>query len=91
MFRDIFSTRLLIVGIVFFALVAAGTQLYSWHVRRTTEAELERHDQFLQGLENKNEIRPAQAVNVPTKNEIPGIVNTPDENTDTDKSVETGA
>ena len=62
MFRDIFPTRLLIVGLVFFALVAVGTQLYSWGVRRTTEAELERHDQFLQGLENNNETRPVQRV-----------------------------
>ena len=77
MFRDIFSTRLLIVGFVFFALVAVGAQLYSWYVRRTTEAVLERHDQFLQELENKNEIRPVQAVNLPTENKTLG--ETPEE------------
>ena len=90
MFRGIFSTRLLIVGIVFFALVAASTQLYSWYVKHTTEAELERHDQFLQGLENRNEIRPVQAVqavNLPTENETLG--ETPEEIDDLQVSEDT--
>ncbi len=72
MFRAISPSRLLIIGLVFFALVAAGTQLYSWYVKRTTEAALERHDRFLHGLAKKNETRPVEAVNLPTENETPG-------------------
>ncbi len=36
MFRDILSSRSIIFGLVFFVLIVAGTQFYSWHVRRTS-------------------------------------------------------
>ena len=91
MFRNIFLTRLLIVSLVFFTLIAVGTQLYSWHVRSTTEAELERHNQSLQGLENNNETRPAETVDVLTENETPGLVNTLDENAETPMPEDTEA
>ena len=86
MLRDLLSSRAILAGLVFVVVVVAGTQLYSWHVRRTSEAELERHDRLLQELKKQNEARPAQAVNVPTDTETPGFVNT-----DTPRSHETEA
>ena len=60
MFRDIFSSsRALLVGFVFFVLVVGGSLLYSWHVHRTTDAELARTDAVLQHV-NRNETRAAE-------------------------------
>ena len=39
MFRDLLSSRLIQVGLVFFVLVVGGSLLYSWQTDRTTEAE----------------------------------------------------
>ncbi len=72
MFKDLLSSRWIQGGLVFFVVVLSGSLLYSWHVRRTTEAELERHAQFLQGPENKNWTSSVQSVNVPTENETLG-------------------
>ena len=69
MFRDIFSSRRLIAGIVFFVVVVIGTQLYSRHVRRTTQAELARTEQRIQRLQNKNETRTAQDIGAPIDTE----------------------
>ena len=91
MLRDVFSSRGILAGLVFVIVAVTGTQLYSWHVRRTTEAESERHDRFLQRLKQKNEAHPAEALNVLTDTETPGFVDTPDENTDTQMSDETEA
>ena len=91
MLRDLLSSRWFQGGFAFFVLVVGSSLLYSWHVQRTTEAELARHDRFTQGLEKPSDARPAQEVNVPTENETPGLVNTPDENTDTQMSDETEA
>ena len=44
---------------------------------------------FLQGLEKPSETRPAEKVNDPTQNETSGLVNTPDETTDTPMPNET--
>ena len=82
MLRDLLSSRWLQFGLVFFVLVIGGSLLYSWHTLRTTESDLERHDQLAQGIK-QNETHPAETVNVPTETETPGFVNTPDENTDT--------
>ena len=91
MFRDLLSSRWFQGGFAFFLLCVCGSLLYSWHVQRTTEAEFARHDRFRQGLEKPSDARPAEAVNVPTGNETPGLVNTPDENTDTQMSDATEA
>lgn len=72
MLGDLLSSRWFQGGLIFFLLVIGGSLLYSWHVRRTTEAELERHAQFLQGPENKNWTSSVQSVNVPTENETLG-------------------
>ncbi len=82
MLRDLLSSRWLQFGLVFFVLVIGGSLLYSWHTLRTTESDLERHDQLAQGIK-QNEAHPAEKVNVPTQTETPGLVDTPDENTDT--------
>ena len=83
MLRDLLSSRWFQGGFAFFVLVVGGSLLYSWHVQRTTEAEFARHDRFRQGLEKPSDARPAEEVNVPTDNETPGLVNTPDETTET--------
>ena len=89
MLRALLSSRAILAGLVFVVVVVAGTQLYSWHVRRTSEAERQRSDQFLQGLEKKNETRTETPATQPLDIDTPGFVNTPDENTDTPTSDET--
>ncbi len=91
MFRDILFSRGLIAGLVFFVLSVSGSLFYDWHVRRINEAELQRHDQFLRGLETQHTTRPTETVDVPTDTELSGSVSTPDENTDTSISDETEA
>ncbi|MCG9133829.1 hypothetical protein J5I95_19340 [Candidatus Poribacteria bacterium] len=89
MLGDLLSSRMIQTGLVFFLLIVGGSLLYSWHVRRTTDAELARHNRFRQGLQNQKETRTAEKVNVPIENETPGLVNTSDESTDTSLSDET--
>ena len=91
MFYNIFSMRAIQVGVAFFVLVVGGSLLYSWHIRRTTESYRARHDQLTRRLEKPSGTRTAEMVNVPTENEIPGLVDTPDETTDTPMSEETEA
>ena len=82
MFHDLLSSRWFQGGFALFVLCVCGSLLYSWHVKRTTESEMARHDRLL-GLQKQKETRTAEAVNDPTEKETPGLVNTPDENTDT--------
>lgn len=68
MLRDIFSSfssRVILIGIIFFGMVVGGTQLYYWHVRRTGEAELERTRQMVRTLEETEKKRPATNADVP--------------------------
>lgn len=60
MFRNILSSRGLIVGMVFFVVSVGGSLLYSWHVWRDSTAEMERTNQFLQQLKDKKETRTTQ-------------------------------
>lgn len=60
MFRNILSSRAIFAGLVFFVLVVGGSLLYSWHVHRTTEAEVAETQRKVQPLENKNETRSAE-------------------------------
>ena len=86
MFRDLLSNRLIQAGVAFFVLCVGGSLLYSWHAQRTTEAEFGPIPQGVESLENK------QATNAaPVDFQTEGIVNTPDENTDTPMSDETEA
>ena len=60
MFRDILSgSRALFIGLVFFVIVVGGSLFYSWHVDRTTDAELAETPHKVQPLGNKNEPRTA--------------------------------
>lgn len=88
MLRDLLSSRWFQGGFAFFVLCVGGSLLYNWHLQRTTESDMERHDRLLQGIK-QNATRPAEKVNDPTQNETSGLVNTPDENTDTQMSDET--
>ena len=87
MFRDILSSRGIIIGFVFFVMVVNGSLIYSWHVRRASEAEFQRGDRFLPGVESKP--RSTEAVDVPTETESADFVDTPDENTEPTVSDET--
>lgn len=91
MLRDILSSRGLIAGVVFFVLIVSGSVLYYLHVRRVSEAALQRSERFLREREKYNETHTAEAVNLPRDTETPGFVSTPDENTDTQVSDETKA
>ena len=56
MFRDILSSsRVIFIGLVFFVLVVGGSLLYSWHVHRTTDAELAETQRKVQPLKNDKE------------------------------------
>ncbi|MDD9975051.1 MAG: hypothetical protein OXU27_13645 [Candidatus Poribacteria bacterium] len=58
MFRDILSgSRAIFIGVVFFVLVVGGSLLYSWHVHRTTDAELAETRRKVQPLKNDKEAR----------------------------------
>ena len=55
MFRDLLSNRFIQAGLVFCVLIVGGSQLYYWHVRRTSEVALEQHDRFLREYEKQIE------------------------------------
>lgn len=61
MLRDLLTSRAILAGLAFFVLVVVGTELYSWHVRRTGAAELQRTIQALQALKNRNAAYTSQA------------------------------
>lgn len=88
MFRVILSSRSIITGLVFFVLIVGGSLLYSWHVRRTSESDMERHDRFLRGREKQNATRPIESVRVQSPNETTTVVETP---TEPDASIATDA
>ena len=56
MFRNILSSRLIQVGLVFFVVIVGGSLLYSWQIHRTTDAEVARTDGVLQDV-NRDEPR----------------------------------
>ena len=91
MFRDVLSNRGLIAGLVVFVLIVSGSLLYSWHVRRASEAEFQRGDRFLQGLEKKSETRTETPATQPVEIETPDFVSTPEEHRETPMSDETKA
>lgn len=77
MLRDLLSSRMIQTGLVFFVIVVGGSLLYSWHVQRTTESDMARHDPLLLGHEKQNETRPAEAVNDPREKQTP-VTQVPD-------------
>lgn len=52
MFKYLFSDRLFICALVFFVLTVGSSLLYSWQVRHTGKADLERTQQALRSLED---------------------------------------
>ena len=77
MFRDILSSRGIIFGFVFFVVIVGSTQLYSWHVRRRSQEELERTNRTVQMLENKKDTRTGEDAGVPVDIEALGELDTP--------------
>ncbi len=65
MFRDLLSSRAILIGVVFFIGVVGSSLLYSWHVRRGSEAELARTKQAVQHLANKTGTRGGEDLGVP--------------------------
>ena len=56
MFRDRLSgSRSILIGLVFFVLVVGGSLLHSWHVHRTTDAEVAETHRKIQPLKNDKE------------------------------------
>ena len=86
MLRDLLSSRWFQGGFAFFILCVGGSLLYSWNVQRTTEAEFGERPLAVESLENKPEIN-----TVPVDFQTEGVVNTPEENTDTPISESTEA
>ena len=61
MFRDILlGSRAIFIGLVFFIVVVGGSLLYSWHVHRTTDAELAETRRKVQPLKNDKAAHTAQ-------------------------------
>ena len=87
MLRDLLSSRMIQVGLVFCVLVVGGSLLYSWHIQRSTASKMARYDRFLQGPEKQNATRLAPAVNVPT--ETHAFENTLEENEEPQMSGDT--
>lgn len=84
MFRDLLSSRAILAGLAFFVLIVGGSLLHSWHVERTTAAELQQTIQALQALKNQNKAYNSQKSDALTKHNTPRtLVHTDDQNTDT--------
>ncbi len=59
MLRALLSSKLIQVGLVCFVLIVGGSLLYSWHVRRSIEADEARTQQIVKQRENKHEAHTA--------------------------------
>lgn len=59
MLPNLLSNRAILAGLVFFVLFVGGSSLYSWHVHRTTQAELAETQRKVQPLKNMNELHTA--------------------------------
>ncbi|MCY3550371.1 MAG: hypothetical protein OXH39_07905 [Candidatus Poribacteria bacterium] len=76
MLGNLISNRGILAGLVFFLVVVGSSLLYSWHVHRTTKAELEQTTRAVQTLENKNEAPAEQDVGIPIDIETLGTSET---------------
>ena len=59
MLRELFSSRLILAGLVILFVVAGACWFYSWHVQRTVDAELAKTDVMLHSPKNDGETRDA--------------------------------
>ena len=87
MLRDLLSSRWFQGGLAFFVLCVGGSLLYSWHVQRTTETEFGKRPQPVVPIKNRS----PSTNTAPFDFQTEGVVNTPEENTDTPMSDETEA
>lgn len=60
MLRELFSSRLILAGLVILFMVAGACWFYSWHVQRTVDAELAKTDAMLHSPKNDGKTRYAQ-------------------------------
>ena len=60
MFRDFFSSRAILAGLVFFVLTVCSSLLYSWHVRSSSQEAAEQTKEATQQLAEKNRMRAAE-------------------------------
>ena len=89
MLRDILTNRSIIVGTFFCIMIIGSSLLYSWHVRRNSETELQQTIQALQALKNKNKTHTPEEPDTPTTHESHGsLMDTFEQNTDTLTSTE---
>ena len=66
MLRDLLSNRRIQAGLIFFVVIVGGSQLYDWHVRRMSAAELKKINRIIADSENQRALRSAQEGNVST-------------------------
>ena len=89
--KDLFSNRLFLGALAFFVLMVGGSELYYWHVRRTSAAELKKIDRLTEAGESKKEQDSIQAINAPTAiDTLGGLVNTREESDETDIAMPKG-
>ena len=69
MLRDILSSRGILAGLVFFVVIVGCTQFYDWHVRRTSQEELDRTNRAVQQLDKKNKTHAAEVEKPPPPGE----------------------
>lgn len=72
MLREILTSRVLQIGFVLCAVIISSLQLYSWHVRRTTETELEKTIQTLRRVKENYKTRSSEGVNGSVTHNITG-------------------
>ena len=84
MLRDLLASRAIQGGLFFFVLIGGGSLLYSWHVERTTAAELQQTIQTLRALKNQNKVHNSQDPDAHRKHDTAkALVHTVDQNTET--------
>lgn len=86
--KDLFSNRLFLGALAFFVLMVGGSELYYWHVRRMSAAELKKIDRLTEVIESKKDRDSIQVVNAPTAiNTLGGLVDTREESDKTDLAI----
>jgi len=93
MYRDLLSSRWFQGGFAFFLLCVGSSLLYSWHVHRTTEVELQKTPLAVESpLTVASPLKNKQETDTPPVDfQTQGVTNTPDANTDRHLSDETEA
>lgn len=83
MSRDLLPSRAIQGGLILIMFVVVGSLLYSWHVRRTSDAELARTKQTVQHLKNQALTR-TETATAPVESSNPGFSDTPKEHSNTE-------